>query len=106
MAVRREPSAGPLPTSGQLGPPRHVTGLQLLDHRGEVRALLDSSLPKSLAKRAQPATDLFQTVDAGHMDLWGRQRGQTLPPALGPSPRRSPPVEQSDPAASCSHAGL
>ena len=49
-----------MPTSGQLSPARHVSGLQLLYHRREVRVLLDSRHPQSLAKRAQPPTDLFQ----------------------------------------------
>src|SRR5207247_466753 len=43
-----------MPTSGQLSPARHVSGLQVLYHRRQVRVLLDSRHPQSLAKRAQP----------------------------------------------------
>src|SRR5437879_2342304 len=91
--------------SGELGPSGLVAGLQLNYDRRHIRAFVDVGHPKPFAERTEPAADLFQGVDRGHVELKRWQRGQTLPQDLGPLPGLCPPVDRLNLAAPRSHTG-
>src|SRR2546427_2162598 len=91
--------------SGKLGPSGLVAGLELEHDRGDVGALVGVGDTKPFAEGPKPTADLFQSVDRGHVELKRRQRGQTLPQDLGPSPGLCPPVDRLNVAAPRSHTG-
>src|SRR5919109_3367667 len=91
--------------SGQLRPPYLKAGLQLLDDGLDLWPVFIAGQAQSLAEGPEPPADLLEAVDRGHVnDLNRRQRGQTLPPDLGPLPGLCPPAYRLDPAAPRSHA--
>src|SRR2546423_6011628 len=93
--------------SGQLCPPDQEPGLELPYQQGHLRALLVVGQAQAFSERAQPAANLFEAVDGRHEKLQGRQRGQTLPPDLGPLPCVCPPAgSRTEPAAPRSHTGV
>src|SRR5438270_4087846 len=78
--------------SGQLGAPHLVTGLELVHHRGDARPFICPGLTKPLSERSEPAADLFEAVDARHVELDRKRRGLALRRGCGPLPGRCPPV--------------
>ena len=82
----------PARTSGQLGPPRQVTGLQLPDNERDARLVVSVSDAKPLPEGAQPAADLLQALDTLDVGLQRWQRGLALPPGFGPLPCVCPPA--------------
>src|SRR5438270_197542 len=93
--------------SGQVGPPGDEPGFQLLYKQGRLRTLVVVGQAQAFTECAKPAANLFEAVDRLYVQALGRQRGQTLPPDLGPLPCVCPPAgSRTEPAAPRSHTGL
>jgi hypothetical protein len=56
-------------TSGELGPPHEISGLELIYHCCHASLLLAAGLAKSLAKSPEPARDLLEAVERRHIRL-------------------------------------